>query len=116
MKILVTDDELEIRKVLRLLLESAGYEVCEAVKKKVKSALSENPTLTSLVVAGGVAANSHLRAVLTELCERAGIQLYIPPLSLCGDNAAMIGAQGYFEYMNGARADSSLNASALDSI
>lgn len=92
------------------------YEVCEAVRKKVKAALAENPTVTSLVVAGGVAANSHLRQMLCEVCERAGVKLFIPPLSLCGDNAAMIGAQGYFEYLDGARADSSLNASAMDSI
>lgn len=92
------------------------YEVCEAVRKKVKAALKDNPTMTSLVVAGGVAANSHLRAMLTEVCNAAGVKLFIPPLSLCGDNAAMIGAQGYFEYLSGARADSSLNASAMDSI
>jgi N6-L-threonylcarbamoyladenine synthase len=45
-----------------------------------------------------------------------GVELFIPPISLCGDNAAMIAAAGYYEYTKGNLADSSLNASALDSI
>lgn len=52
-----------------------------------------------LVLAGGVAANSHLRAALLSLTEKRGVKLYMPPLSLCGDNAAMIGAQAYYEYL-----------------
>ncbi|MBQ7647035.1 MAG: tRNA (adenosine(37)-N6)-threonylcarbamoyltransferase complex transferase subunit TsaD [Clostridia bacterium] len=52
-----------------------------------------------LVLAGGVAANSHLRAALTRLTEKRGTTLYMPPLSLCGDNASMIGAQAYYEYL-----------------
>ena len=66
----------------------------------------------TVVAAGGVAANSFLRADLLAACERAGCRLYLPPLSLCGDNGAMIGAQGYYEYRAGARADWSLNAYA----
>ena len=65
-----------------------------------------------LAVAGGVAANSHLRAALTELCGRLGRPLYLPPLSLCGDNAAMIAAQGYYEYRAGNLAPLSQNAYA----
>lgn len=91
------------------------YEAVEAVAKKISMALKENPGL-DLVVAGGVAANSHLRARLAEIAKEASVKLFIPPLSLCGDNAAMIGAEGYYEYENGNTADSSLNASALDSI
>lgn len=90
------------------------YEAVEAVAKKIDAALAEHPG-HDLVVAGGVAANSHLRARLTEVAERRGVRIFIPPLSLCGDNAAMIAAQGYYEYMAGRLADSSLNASALDS-
>ena len=67
-------------------------------------------------MAGGVAANSHLRKRLTEVASKCGTKIFIPPLSLCGDNAAMIAAQGYYEYKKGNLADSSLNASALDSI
>ena len=65
-----------------------------------------------LVVAGGVAANSRIRADFKAAAEKNGLQLYIPPLKLCGDNAAMIGAQGYYEYLAGTRAHSDLNAYA----
>ena len=62
-----------------------------------------------LVAAGGVAANSGLRAALKAVCERRGCQLFIPPIALCGDNAAMIGAQGFYEYRAGHIADATLN-------
>jgi N6-L-threonylcarbamoyladenine synthase len=65
-----------------------------------------------IVAAGGVAANSRIRADLQKAAERAGRALYLPPLSLCGDNAAMIGAQGYYEYLAGARGGMDLNAYA----
>ena len=66
----------------------------------------------TIVAAGGVAANSIIRADLNAACDKAGIRLFVPPLSLCGDNGAMIGAQGYYEYLAGKRADLSLNAYA----
>ncbi len=69
-----------------------------------------------LVLAGGVAANSHLRAGLKELTDRKGVSLYLPPLSLCGDNAAMIASQGYFEYVSGSVADLELNAFATKTV
>ncbi len=65
-----------------------------------------------LVAAGGVAANERIRGDLERSCRENGIRLYLPPLSLCGDNGAMIGSQAYYEYLSGARADSSLNAYA----
>ena len=65
-----------------------------------------------LAVAGGVAANSRIRRDFSEAAERAGAKLFIPPLKLCGDNAAMIGAQAYYEYLAGSRADAGLNAYA----
>ena len=65
-----------------------------------------------IVVAGGVSANSGLRNALTEACRQKGYELYLPALSLCGDNAAMIGSQAYYEYLAGARADLSLNGVA----
>ena len=65
-----------------------------------------------LAVAGGVAANSRIRSDFREAAEREGAALYIPPLKLCGDNGAMIGAQGYYEYLAGTRAGSDLNAYA----
>ena len=65
-----------------------------------------------LVLAGGVSANSVLRRECEALCRKHGVQLYLPPVELCGDNAAMVGAQGYYEYCAGNRADASLNARA----
>lgn len=67
---------------------------------------------TKLVLAGGVSANSLLRRRMDEICQSEGFALYYPELSLCGDNAAMIAAQGYYEYLAGNTADLSLNARA----
>lgn len=69
-----------------------------------------------LAVAGGVAANSRIRRDILAAADKLGAQVYLPPLSLCGDNAAMIGAQGYYEYQAGNIADMSLNAFATKSI
>ncbi len=66
----------------------------------------------NIAVAGGVAANSRIRADFAAACERDGRALYIPPMNLCGDNGAMIGAQGYYEYLAGNTAGSGLNAYA----
>ena len=65
-----------------------------------------------LAAAGGVAANSVIRADLERACAKEGVKLYLPPLKLCGDNGAMIGAQGYYEYMAGHTAPLDLNAYA----
>ena len=66
----------------------------------------------TLVAAGGVAANSFIRADLEKACRERGVKLYLPPLQWCGDNGAMIGAQGYYEYVAGRRAGAELNAYA----
>ena len=66
----------------------------------------------TIVAAGGVAANSVIRADLQAACNAAGCTLFVPPLALCGDNGAMIGAQGYYEYLAGRRGSLSLNAYA----
>ena len=66
-----------------------------------------------IAVAGGVAANSRIRADLEGACAKAGARLWLPPLSLCGDNAAMIGCQGYYEYLAGHTAGWELNAKAV---
>ena len=91
------------------------YEAVEAVAKKIDMAL-ERYEGHDLAVAGGVAANSHLRARLAEAAKKRGRKIFVPPLSLCGDNASMIGAQGYYNFEADILADSSLNASAADSI
>lgn len=98
-----------------LLAARYTYEAVEAVAKQTHSVLARFPGL-DLTVAGGVAANSHLRARLAEVAAGAHVTLHIPPLSLCGDNAAMIAAQGYYEYLAGHTVSSDLNASAQDGI
>ena len=67
---------------------------------------------TKIAAAGGVAANSKIRAELERACQVSGKQLYLPKLSLCGDNGAMIGCQAYYEYLAGRRGDWSLNGYA----
>ena len=67
-------------------------------------------------IAGGVSANSLLRRTLEEECLRRGWQFFKPDKSLCGDNAAMVGSQGYYEYLSGNTADANLNAYATMSI
>ena len=69
-----------------------------------------------LAVAGGVAANSRIRMDILKAAKDRGVEVFMPPLSLCGDNAAMIGAQAYYEFLAGNVADMSLNAYATKSI
>ena len=69
-----------------------------------------------IAVAGGVAANSRIRHDILEAAEKLNAQVYMPPLRLCGDNGAMIGAQAYYEFLAGNVADMSLNAYATKSI
>ena len=69
-----------------------------------------------VAVAGGVAANSRIRRDILAAAQQLGAHVYMPPLSLCGDNGAMIGAQAYYEYLAGNTADMSLNAYATKSI
>ena len=70
----------------------------------------------AIAAAGGVCANTGVRQALTEACDKAGYTLYMPPLSLCGDNGAMIACQGYFNYLAGMRGGPELNAIATLSI
>lgn len=83
--------------------------VVDAIRSKIGTALSKTG-YNKVVLAGGVSANSHLRAGILEECKKFGAEFYAPELALCGDNAVMIGAQGYYEFLNGTRADESLNA------
>ena len=87
--------------------------VTEAIAEKVSAALAEYPS-DKIVLAGGVAANSHLRKRLEKLCASLGASFFVPEIGLCGDNAAMVAAQGYYEYKAGKRADESLNAYASE--
>ena len=68
--------------------------------------------MDTIVLAGGVSANSGLRAGMEAACADRGYRLYAPPLSLCGDNGAMVAAQGYYELLSGRTAGMELNAVA----
>ena len=83
--------------------------VVDAIRQKVGEALKATG-YKKIVPAGGVSANSHIRAGITEECKKYGAEFYAPELCLCGDNAAMIGAQGYYEMLDGVRGDETLNA------
>ena len=85
--------------------------VCDVLSSKAVKAAVLNGS-KKLVVAGGVSANSFLRDRLKADCEKEQIDLFLPELKYCGDNAAMIAAQGYFEFKAGKSAGTSLNAYA----
>lgn len=95
------------------LAASYTTRIVDAIEKKTALALRQTG-LPTLVLAGGVAANSHLRAALTDLCRRKKVRLSMPEPALCGDNGAMVAAAGYFEFRAGNFAGTDLNASALD--
>ncbi|MBQ3418395.1 MAG: tRNA (adenosine(37)-N6)-threonylcarbamoyltransferase complex transferase subunit TsaD [Ruminococcus sp.] len=93
-------------------------DVCASYRKAVVDSLTQNFLkaaedlgYTTLVTAGGVSANSLLRRELERQCQ-GKYRLYMPEKYLCGDNGAMVGAQGYYEYLAGNIADQSLNAVA----
>jgi N6-L-threonylcarbamoyladenine synthase len=83
--------------------------VVESITKKTMKALKDN-NVKRLVVAGGVSANSGIRNALKELCEKENIDLTVPDLKYCTDNATMIGAAAYFAYKNGITSNLSLSA------
>ena len=98
-------------------------DLCASFQHRVTEMLVENTLQAAadtgadtIVLAGGVSANSGLRAGMEAACAKAGYRLYAPPLSLCGDNGAMVAAQGYYELMAGHTAGMELNAAATMSI
>lgn len=98
-------------------------DVCASFRYAVVDCLTANflkaaeaLSINKLVIAGGVSANSLLRSALSKKCKKLGYEFYMPDKSLCGDNAAMVGSQGYYEYLNGNIAGTDLNAFATMSI
>lgn len=91
------------------LVASFQNAVVEALVTRTMKLVDEMK-LKKLVVAGGVASNSALRASLQESCDKRNVKFYSPSPKLCTDNAAMIGAAGYYEYINGVRHGYDLNA------
>ena len=107
----------QVGEILDVPSLCAGFTaaVADTLVPRVVRAIEETGC-KKIAVAGGVAANSRIRRDLIAAAEKLGAQVYMPPLSLCGDNAAMIGAQAYYEYLSGHVADMSLNAYATKSI
>ena len=97
------------------LAASFSAAVSDSLIPRVMAAV-EQTGCKRVACAGGVAANTRIRADLERACTANGCKLWLPELKLCGDNAAMIGCQGYYEFLAGKRADMSLNAYATRSI
>ncbi len=98
-------------------------DICASFRYAVVDCLSSNflkaakdYNVNKLVIAGGVSANSLLRSTLKNECDKLGYKFYMPDKSLCGDNAAMVGSQGYYEFLSGNVAGTDLNAYATMSI
>ena len=104
-------------------IELNKADVCASFRYAVVDCLStnflraaEDLGVKRLVIAGGVSANSLLRSTLESECKKRGYEFFMPDKSLCGDNAAMVGSQGYYEYISGNIAKTDLNAYATMSI
>ena len=87
----------------------------ESIVSKVKKAIEEK-NIKNVIVAGGVAANNGLREAMQEMTEELGVELSIPPMKYCTDNGTMIAAAGYYAYLDGRRADLTLNSKSQDTL
>ena len=87
----------------------------ESIVSKVKKAIEEK-NIKNVIVAGGVAANNGLRKKMQEMTEELGVELSIPPMKYCTDNGTMIAAAGYYAYLDGRRADLTLNSKSQDTL
>ena len=87
----------------------------ESITSKVKKAIEEKG-IKNIVVAGGVAANKGLRKAMEDVAAKYNINLTIPPMKYCTDNGTMIAAAGYYAYLDGRRADLTLNSKSQDTL
>lgn len=87
----------------------------ESITSKVKKAIIDK-NIKTVIVAGGVAANQGLRNEMTKIAEELNVDLSIPPMKYCTDNATMIAAAGYYAYLDGRRADLTLNSKSQDKL
>ncbi|MBQ6714108.1 MAG: tRNA (adenosine(37)-N6)-threonylcarbamoyltransferase complex transferase subunit TsaD [Clostridia bacterium] len=94
-----------------VLAATVRERVCDMLISNTIKAAKDGGYKT-LCLAGGVSANSELRSRMSEICKEEGIKLFYPELKYCGDNAAMVGVQGFYEFLSGNTADSNLNATA----
>lgn len=94
-----------------VLAATLRQRVCDMLIENTLKA-AENLERKTIVLAGGVSANSELRSRMKAECEKRGIDLYYPELKYCGDNAAMVGVQAFYEYQSGNIANTDLNATA----
>jgi len=96
--------------------EAVAYSITRSVitgiTSRLNNVLDANPEYKAVLLCGGVSANSHIRSAVEKLAKKRRIAFFVPPVSLCGDNAAMIGAQAYYEFINGNTAGLDLNPSA----
>ena len=82
---------------------------------ETKKAIEEY-NIKTVIIAGGVAANSFLREEMQKLCDNLKVDLSIPPMKYCTDNGTMIAAAGYFAYLEGRKADLGLNSKSQDTL
>lgn len=87
----------------------------ESITTKVKKAIIEKK-IKNVIVAGGVAASQGLKEAMQKLANELNVELSIPPIKYCTDNATMIAAAGYYAYLDGRIADSTLNAKSQDKL
>ena len=87
----------------------------EAITSKVRKAIIDK-NIKTVIVAGGVAANQGLRKAMEKLTEELHVNLLIPPMKYCTDNATMVAAAGYYAYLDGRRADLTLNSKSQDKL
>ncbi len=100
-------EEIDVKNIGASYIACVVSILCDRTQKAIDIIHPEK-----LVLAGGVSANSVLRREMKRLADKNGISLYVPELKYCGDNAAMVGSQAYYEYLNGKIATLKLNATA----